>query len=144
MYYPSWLRRDADWSELNQIQREMNRLFDQFSDHSLRTYPLVNIYSNNDGARITAELPGYDSRNVQVSITGDELSLKGNRADLEMKENECCHRQERQTGSFERHIRLPFTVNMNKVDAKFKNGILTITLTRAEADKPKKIQIKTN
>jgi len=144
MLYPNLMNREYDWSELDQMQRAMNRLFDQISGDRVHHFPLINLYANAEGAVITAELPGFNPKNVQLTINGDELLMIGTRPKSELHSDEICHRQERSLSNFERHVRLPFAVDADKVQAKFKNGILTISLSRADADKSKKIQIKTN
>jgi HSP20 family protein len=130
------------WRELNQLQREMNRLF----DHSLRQgpaeYPSVNIWADKENARITAELPGYQDKDVQITVLGDILKLSGSRKAPDCGKDECFHRQERFYGSFEREIKLPFLVDVAEVGAEFRNGLLLINLPRAEADKPRKIEIR--
>lgn len=129
--------------EIEQLQREMNRLFNDLTAASGRDYPAVNIWTNPEAAAITAELPGYTPQDVHLSILGDTLTIKGSRPKPELKSGEQYHRQERYYGDFERSLRLPFAVDSNKVEARFKNGILQILLPRAEEDKPKKIEIKT-
>lgn len=129
--------------EIEQLQREMNRLFNGVTAASRRAYPAVNIWTNPEAAAITAELPGYTPQDVHLSIVGDTLIIKGSRPKPELKSGEQYHRQERYYGDFERSLRLPFAVDSNKVEARFKNGILQILLPRAEEDKPKKIEIKT-
>jgi HSP20 family protein len=139
MYYSSL----NPWRELNRIQNEMNRIFDDSSWQSRREYPAVNLWSNADKALITAELPGYLKKDVDISLTGDVLRIHGSRKAPECKDNECFHRQERSYGVFDREIQLPFNIDSGKVNASFNNGVLTISLPRAEADKPKTIEIKT-
>lgn len=130
--------------EIDRLQREMNRLFDGMSTTGWRGYPAVNMWSNQEAAAITAELPGYDSNAVNLSIVGDTLTIRGNRRPPEIKKGENYHRQERVYGEFERDVRLPFAVDSNKVEARFRNGILQVLLPRAEEDKPRKISIKTS
>lgn len=139
MYYSSL----SPWRELNRIQNEMNRIFDDSSWYSRHEYPAVNLWSNADKALITAELPGYSKKDVDISLTRDVLRIHGSRKAPECKDNECFHRQERSYGVFDREIQLPFNIDSDKVDASFNNGVLTISLPRAEADKPKTIEIKT-
>jgi len=130
------------WRQINEIQREMNRLFDSTTTRTRNQYPAVNIWSNADNALVTAELPGYGKNDVDISLTGDVLHIHGSRKAPECKEDECFHRQERSYGVFDREIQLPFAVNQNNVKAEFQNGVLRINLPRAEEDKPKKISIQ--
>ena len=129
--------------QINEIQHEMNRLFDLRSRGSRFEYPAVNIWTDTDKVLVTSELPGYDKTDVDISLTGDVLRLHGSRKAPECKEDECFHRQERNYGMFDREIKLPFAIDQNSVEASFKNGVLSISLNRAEEDKPKKIEIQT-
>jgi HSP20 family protein len=139
-----WQRSFDPWREMNRIQSEMNRLFDTSSGPGMRGYPAVNLWSADDTFYVTAELPGYDPQDVNISLTADVLRIHGSRKAPECKDDECFHRQERKFGDFDREIQLPFLADSAKVNAAFENGVLTITLPRAEADKPKKIDIKVN
>jgi HSP20 family protein len=131
------------WRQMNDIQREMNRLFNDSSSQTGSRYPAINLWTNADNVMITAELPGYEKSDVDISLTGDLLRLHGSRKAPECKDDECFHRQERNFGVFDREIQLPFAINQEKVEAEFSNGILKISLPRAEQDKPKRIQIQT-
>jgi HSP20 family protein len=130
---------------MDQLQREMNRLFDATSKGHVfnsPTYPAINIWTNEDGQIISAEMPGVHPDDIDIDVTGDALSISGERKPDEVAEDARYHRRERTYGSFSRTVQLPFMVDTNKVEASFKNGILMISLPRAEADKPKKIAIK--
>ena len=138
-------RRPSIWQELDQLQREMNRLFDATSKErvfSAPSYPAVNIWTNDDGQLISAEMPGVHPEDIDIDVTGDALSISGERKPDKVAEEAHFHRRERTYGSFSRTIQLPFIADTNKVEASFINGILMISLPRAEADKPKKITIK--
>jgi len=143
MFHNSMLRGINLWQEMDRIQKEMQNLVHRTPGFS-STFPLINIWTKSDQAMATVELAGYDAKNISIEVVGDELTLKGERSRPEIKDEECFHRQERRYGAFERKIQLPFVVQVNKVDAKISNGVLSITLPRAEADKPRKIQIKTS
>jgi HSP20 family protein len=138
-------RRPSIWQEMDQLQREMNRLFDTTSKERMLnspSYPAINIWTNDDGQFISAEMPGVHPDNIDIDVTGDALSISGVRKQDEVAKEAHYHRRERSYGSFSRTIQLPFMVDTNKVEASFKNGVLSISLPRAEADKPKKITIK--
>ena len=131
------------WRQINDIQREMNRIFDVRSDRKRYEYPAVNIWTDTDRVMVTAELPGYDKKDVDISLTGDTLRLHGSRKAPECKKDECFHRQERSYGVFDREIKLPFAIDQNSIEANLEKGILSVSLSRAEEDKPKKIEIRT-
>jgi len=130
---------------MDQLQREMNRLFDTTSKGRVfnsPSYPAINIWTNEDGQVISAEMPDVHPDDIDIDVTGDALSISGERKPDELITDAHYHRRERSYGSFSRTIQLPFMVDTNKVEANFKNGVLMISLPRAEADRPKKITIK--
>jgi HSP20 family protein len=131
--------------ELGRLRRDMNRLF---GDWPVRAgwstpqgFPAMNAWTNEDSAVVTAELPGVGIEDIEILVEKDTLSLRGRREPEELEEGASYHRRERRFGGFARAFRLPFHVDAGKVKAEFKNGLLTIVLPRAEADKPKKIAI---
>ena len=138
-------QRPSIWQEMDQLQQEMNRLFDVTSKGRVfnsPSYPAINIWMNEEGQIITAEMPGVLPENIDIDVTGDALSISGVRKPDEVAKEARYHRRERSYGSFSRTIQLPFMVDTNQVEASFKNGVLLLSLPRAEADKPKKITVK--
>ena len=138
-------RKPSIWQEMDQLQLEMNRLFDSTSRGRVITapsYPAINIWTNDDEQLITAEMPGVHPEDINIDVIADALSISGERKPDEIAKEAHYHRRERSYGSFSRTVQLPFMVDTNKVEASFKNGVLSISLPRAEADKPKKIAIK--
>jgi HSP20 family protein len=131
---------------MDRLRREINRLLTSapasWRGSSTAGYPAMNVWTNEDGAIVTAELPGVEADSINISVTGDTLTLSGNREAEEVQEGATCHRRERKVGSFTRAFQLPFQVESNAVEALFKNGVLRISLPRAESDKPKKIAVK--
>jgi len=99
------------------------------------------VWTDQDGAVVTAELPGINPADIDISVQNDTLTLRGKREPDEVREGETYHRRERGSGSFTRLFQLPFQVESNRVEASYAKGILSITLPRAEADKPQKIAI---
>ena len=133
------------WRELNQIQRDMNRVFDGYSPIRTRvapSYPALNIWSSEEDLIVNAEVPGIDVEDIEISVVGETLTLSGARKSEDLEEGARYHRQERGYGKFNRSVELPFPVDIDKVEATFKNGVLQISLPRSEADKPKKIVVK--
>lgn len=102
----------------------------------------MNVWSANDGIVIDAELPGIDPKDVDISVKGDELTLKGKINDGEEKEQESYLRRERPAGGFERVLRLPFRADTDGVKANYRNGILRLSVPRSEDEKPKKIAVE--
>ena len=128
--------------EMLNLQKEMNRLFSNVGQKSAGNYPAVNIWEKDDIAVVTAELPGLDPEKVDVSVTGDILTIAGEVSPEVFKAGESYLRQERVAGSFKRSIQLPFQINAQEVQAKFEKGILVVTLPRIREDLPKKIKIQ--
>ena len=131
------------FAELRRMQSEMNRLFGGFTAGSARDFPPVNIWLGENSVVVTAELPGVTRDDVNLSLQDDVLSLAGKREPKTQQEDANWQRRERAYGSFSRAIQLPFRVDPNKVQARFNNGILELELERLEADRPKKIEIRT-
>ncbi|HSI03397.1 MAG: Hsp20/alpha crystallin family protein [Myxococcota bacterium] len=123
--------------ELSRLQTDLNRAF------ATANGPAFNVWTGQDGAVVTAELPGFSAESFDVSVFGKTITVRGERKPVEL-EGATTHRRERQTGSFVRAIELPFRIEADKVDAKFERGVLQITLPRAEADKRRSISINAN
>ncbi len=119
---------------------EIDRFFADFASDAPQINPPLNMFYNEESVIVTSEMPGIDPAKIDLSINGNQLSIKG---EVKAAENEggTWHRRERYQGQFNRSVRLPYNVENDKVDAKYKKGILTITLPRAEADKPRNISI---
>ena len=141
----SKFRVPSRWREMDQLQREMNHLFEgSAGKHTLgsRKYPAINLWANEEGQIIRAEMPGIKVDDINIDVTSDTLTISGSRTHDEAVENTRYHRQERGYGSFTRTLQLPFMIDTGSVEATFKNGVLEIKLQRAESDKPKKIAVK--
>lgn len=130
--------------EMDRMRREMDRMFNAIGGAGLSTpqgYPAVNMWLDGDQVILTAELPGVSSDELEISIEGSTLTLSGERKAAELPEGATYHRRERGFGKFTRVVKLPYQIDANQVNAKLKEGILTIELERAEADKPRKIKV---
>ncbi len=130
------------WSEFQRIENEMNRVLSRFVSPSTGDFPAVNIWSDGEETLVTTEIPGIDAGGIDISVIGKTLMLKGSREPDKVEEGNSYHRRERWYGQFSKAIELPFTIDADKVGADFSNGILTIRLPRSEAEKPRKIAIK--
>jgi len=102
--------------------------------------PALDVYQNKDNVVATIELPGMRKDDIDISLHEDVLTISGERK-LETKESDKAERTERFTGTFRRSISLPTRVDASKVSATYKDGILTVTLPKAEEAKPKQIQV---
>ncbi len=133
-------------TELNIFQNEMNRLFDRFLGRGFNSqvtgmYPPVNVYQDKDSIYLTAELPGLESSNINIDVEEDGILIQGDRKIEEAEENLFYHRREREGGGFSRKLMFRTKIDIQKVTAELKDGVLKITIPRATDKKPKKINI---
>src|SRR5215475_13425328 len=124
------------------LREAMDRLFDDAFTHplSLRegwSAPAVDMYQTDDEIVVKAALPGIKADEVQINITGEVLTLRGETKQEEEKKEKAWHIREQRWGAFERSVVLPTDVVADKAKAEFANGVLTISLPKAEEVKPK-------
>lgn len=144
---PGWTRDIWGWdpfSEIDRLHREVSSIFGFPRLRRLAAYPPMNIHAGDEDVVVTAELPGIDPADVDITVAGDTLSIKGKRKPRELKEGETWHRRECGHGEFFRTVQLPFTVDASKVQADYSRGVLKIVLPRSEADKPRRIEVKSS
>jgi HSP20 family protein len=126
------------FGRLASLQDELNNLFES----SLQAWtPALDVYEDKDGYSIRVELPGMRREEIEVSIQDDALVISGERKAEEAKEGTEVHRQERFYGKFSRVLTLPNAVAGDKVKASYKDGVLTVTLPKAEEAKPRQISV---
>ena len=130
------------WRQIRRLQDEMNRVFSGIDRPRATAFPPVNVWSSPDGVAVTAELPGLDPSNLEISATDDNLTLQGELPSPRKEEGVTWHRRERRSGRFSRTIQLPFRIDADTVDASFRDGVLRISLARPEEEKPRKIEVK--
>lgn len=127
--------------DIQQLQKSLNRLLSASAPTQVAEFPPINVWTSENGMIVQAELPGIAPEEVDISLVNDTLTLRGSRKPEEVGEGESRHRQERGFGQFTRSLQLPFGVEADQVQAKFSNGVLQITLPRAEAEKPRRISV---
>ena len=130
------------WRDLQAVQRELDHLYGGTAARSYGDFPAVNIWSNDEKAVLTAELPGIDPQDLDITVKNDVITIRGKREARQPGENETLIRRERETGSFVRSFELPMKVDADNVSAEYRRGILEVTLPRSEADKPRKINVE--
>lgn len=148
-------RGEEEWS-LQSLQRQVNKLFDDFfRGFDLRPFapmervgeftPRIDVKETDKAFVVTAELPGMDEKDVEVMLSSDSLTLKGEKKQEKEEKGENFYRMERSYGSFHRVIPLPDGVDTSKVDASVSKGILTVNLpkTAKAREKAKKVTVKT-
>ena len=137
------------FGELSPFRKEMDRLWNRFLGETpfARTFnemwsPSVDISETKDDFVLKAELPGLEAKDVNVSISGNVLTIKGEKKAEEEEKDEHYHRVERYSGSFQRVFQLPIGVKADKVEANFDKGVLKVTLPKVEEAKKKEIEVK--
>ena len=132
------------WEEMERMQRDMNKLVKTFATERSRdeAFPAINAWTTEDEEVVSAELPGVDPREIELTIVNEVLTISGERKPAERGDEIRYHRSERAQGKFSRSIQLSFPVASDGVNAHYENGILTVKLPRAEDDKPRKIAVK--
>ncbi len=105
--------------------------------------PLMNIEETKDAYRITVELPGMEKDDIDIQIKDNVLTISGEKKEEHTEEEGTFYRRERRFGKFSRSVNLPSDIDVEKIDAEYKNGVLTLTLPKTEESKPKKISVKT-
>ena len=138
------------FGEMAHLRHTMDRLFDESLTRPWRSlgwdaaeaYVPMDVYETDEHLMVKASMPGVKPEDVDVSITGDTLTIKGEVKveEEERKPNYC--RQERRFGTFQRALTLPTQVEGEKTEAVFENGVLTLNIPKAEAVKPKTIKVK--
>jgi HSP20 family protein len=134
---------------LDNIQDEVNRVFDSFFDmrpYARRSedsgwYPEVDIVEDKDKVVVNVDLPGIEKEDIKVSVHDNTLTIKGERKAEKEEKDKNYHRVERVYGTFCRSFSLPSMVDGQKIKAAYKNGVLSIDLPKAEEVKPKEIPI---
>ena len=142
------------WSpptELNRIRNQINRLFeDPLSLIRPSTSffegwaPNVDVYEDKDKITVTAELPGMRKEDIDISLHSNTLTISGERKSEEERKEGETYRSERYFGRFQRSVTLPTLVDPNRIQANYKDGVLTVTCHKSEEVKPKQIQVKTS
>ncbi|HEV2972282.1 MAG TPA: Hsp20/alpha crystallin family protein [Pirellulales bacterium] len=144
-------RRNGILFPIQQFRTDLERLYSDFSSPPdlawgaplamARAFPPFNVWEEGDNLLVEAELPAVKSEDLDVSVVGDELTIKGERRPVN-ESGLTFHRRERPSGRFTRVLRLPVEVDADKVNAALNNGVLLITLPKSEAAKPRHIQVK--
>ncbi len=147
------LTRWEPMREMANLTDRMNRLFDELwrrplavrgSDEEVLSgtwMPAVDIRETRDALELTAELPGVDPKDVDVTVENGVLTIHGERKFEKEEEGQTYHRVERVYGTFERSFTLPNSVDADKIKATYKNGLLILTVPKREEAKPKPVKI---
>jgi|FaiFalFF_MnMetaG_3_1042247.scaffolds.fasta_scaffold06716_5 HSP20 family protein len=137
------LMRYSPFKEIEMMEKEINKMFNDLFRSFDRSYeyPLMDIIDSKDDLVVYVEIPGVNKDDIKVKIHNDVLTISGERKEPELPEKANCLIREREFGKFMRSIRLPYPIEVSKVNAEYKDGILKIILPKKEEVKPKEIQI---
>lgn len=147
------MRAFSPFREIEVLRREIDRVLEQHAEgtgtnrvmflpgRSARTYPLVNLSEDHDSVYVEALAPGIDAANLEITVLRNTLTVTGVKPAPKDVPSEAYHRSERAAGRFVRTIELPTEVNNEAVTARYQNGLLLITMPKAEAAKPRHIDV---
>ncbi|HXK33468.1 MAG TPA: Hsp20/alpha crystallin family protein [Dehalococcoidia bacterium] len=135
------------FAELQSLRQTMDRLFDdarpwRFNINGGEAYFPVDLYETNDEVVVKASLPGVKPEDIDISVTGQVLTLKGESKEEHEEKAQNYYRRERRSGSFVRQLQLPTDVEPDRAEAVFEHGVLRLTLPKAEAVKPRTIKVQ--
>ncbi|HOB73973.1 MAG TPA: Hsp20/alpha crystallin family protein [Phycisphaerae bacterium] len=140
---------------LPSLRREIDEMFDRFLRDPFGATGLAEMFGgwtsglrtdlseSDDEVVVRVELPGVEARDVDINVTGDMLTISGEKKEEHEEKQRNYHYVERQFGKFHRSIQLPGYVDPDKVDASFKNGVLTVKIAKRPDAKPRRIEVKT-
>lgn len=139
------VRHVSEMLPLHRVRGQMEDLFNQFWGDGANAFgaggPAVNVWEDDQSLFVETELPGLALADIDVTVMGNELTIKGERKETPV-EGATFHRRERTVGAFARTMTLPVEIDSARVTASLKDGVLMITLPKAEAAKPRKIEVK--
>jgi HSP20 family protein len=142
------LLRWQPWQEIDAIQRQLDQAFDELahdavfkSVNSVIRVPAIELTSTENAVVLKAELPGIDAEDLNIEVTRDAVSLKGEYRQETKDEHHQVYRTELRYGSFHRIIPLPVEVNNTAATAEFKQGVLTLTLPKLQEIKPQAVKV---
>lgn len=142
MLSPRWPSLREMTTEMNQLHREMNRLFGRFTVPYSAAWPALNVWEDENAFYAEAELPGMELSDLEIEVAdGNRLTLKGERK-APLVEKGAWHRQERTYGQFERSVELPSVVDIDQIEARLAHGVLLVRLPKSEKAKARRIEVK--
>jgi len=139
--YPSYPYFGRDpFALMRGVMRDLDRSYQPRA--ATAVFPAVNVWRTADAVAVTAELPGVEPDQIEITVKENVLTLAGERAAPDVPEGATWHRNERGYGKFTRAVRLPYEADPEKVEARFTNGVLQVVVGRPDEDKPRRIEIR--
>ena len=151
MFYPKFsglptFRSINPFDEFSRMRRQMDRIMDSLYQRPSQgvgsgVFPAINLTEDEDHFYLRAELPGVNTKDLEIQATQRNLTLSGERRPLETDASAKYHRRERETGRFSRAFSLPKEIDPQRVEARLAKGILTVRVPKAASEKPRRIEI---
>lgn len=141
-----WTRRNQN--ELSRLHNDMDTLFDQFFGgldrpfQGYKAWPAIDVADQDGQIVVRAEVPGMKPEDVDISVYGDTLTLSGEKKESQEHKGNGWYHKETAYGSFRREVALPTEIDENKVEAVYKDGVLSVTLPKAEKTKAVKVKVQ--
>lgn len=130
------------WEQMERMRRELDRVWGRtWSEPQVGVYPALNVFDEGERLVARAEVPGMDAKKLDIDATSRTLTIAGERRRPPVDERSSVHRRERGYGQFKRAITLPQEIDPDKVEARYRHGVLEVVMPKAEAVKPRKIQV---
>ncbi|MBF0362396.1 MAG: Hsp20/alpha crystallin family protein [Oligoflexia bacterium] len=133
------------WETIHDLQRELDQIFSSVNDprstYSKGVFPMINIFEKDDVLIIKTEIPSIDKKDIHIKLQGENIMISGER-NISLEKNNHYHRRERKSGSFNRQFKLPYKINQDTIEAKIEDGVLTVSMNKAESEKTKVISVK--
>jgi len=150
---PERAEQETTQAPIARFRREMDDLFNRFMSDpwsmDLTKWqgmtgwaPRIDMSETDSEIRVHAELPGIDPKEIDISVEGDLLTLRGDKRQEHEEKQRDYHYVERQYGTFQRTVQLPTSADPNKVDANYRDGVLTLTIAKRPEAKPRRIEVK--
>lgn len=137
-----WIQHQGRlWDPFRDLREEMSGWFGSAGEGQ-RFYPRINVWANEHEVLLDMQAPGVDPEQIELNVSGDEVYLGLERPADEREAGVLRHRTERGSGSFSRRLQLPFEVDLDRVQAEYRKGVLHVKMARHQDSKPRKVHVK--